>query len=37
MDQETRHEIVVLSLSTLAALPVVTALGLAVVTGIMTW
>lgn len=37
MDQETKHEIVVLSLSTLAALPVVTALGLAVVTGIMTW
>lgn len=37
MDQETRHEIVVLSLSTLAALPVVTALGLAVVTGIMAW
>lgn len=37
MDQETRHEIVVLSLSTLAALPVVTVLGLAVVTGIMAW
>jgi hypothetical protein len=37
MDRETRHEIVVLSLSTLAALPVVTALGLAVVTGIMAW
>ncbi len=37
MDPDTRHEIVVLSLSTLAALPVVTALGLAVVTGIMAW
>ena len=37
MDRETKHEIVVLSLSTLAALPVVTALGLAVVTGIMAW
>ena len=37
MDQETKREIFVLSLSTLAALPVVTALGLAVVTGIMAW
>jgi hypothetical protein len=37
MDPDTKHEIVVLSLSTLAALPVVTALGLAVVTGIMAW
>ena len=37
MDPDTKHEIVVLSLSTLAALPVVTALGLAMVTGIMAW
>ena len=37
MDQETKREIVVLSLSTLAALPVVTAVGLAVVTGNVAW
>ncbi len=37
MDQQTKREIVVLSLSTLAALPVVTAVGLALVTGIMAW
>ena len=37
MDQETKREILVLSLSTLAALPVVTAVALAVVTGIMAW
>ena len=37
MDQDTRHEIMVLTLGTLAALPVVTGLGLAVVTGILAW
>ena len=37
MDRETKHEIMVLSLSMLAALPVVTVVGLAVVTGIMAW
>jgi hypothetical protein len=37
MDQETKHEIVVLTLSTLAAAPVVTGVGLAIVTGILTW
>jgi hypothetical protein len=37
MDQDTKHEIMVLTLGTLAALPVVTGLGLAVVTGILAW
>lgn len=37
MDPDTRHEIVVLTLGTLAALPVVTGLGLAVVTGMLAW
>jgi hypothetical protein len=37
MDHDTKHEIVVLTLSTLAAIPVVASLGLAVVTGILAW
>jgi hypothetical protein len=37
MDQETKHEIVVLALSTLAAVPVVTGVGLAIVAGILAW
>jgi hypothetical protein len=37
MDQETRHEIVVLTLGTLAALPIVTSIGLAVVAGLLAW
>jgi hypothetical protein len=37
MDRETKHEIVVLALGTLAALPVVTAIGLVVVSGVMAW
>ena len=37
MDQQTRHEIMVLALGTLAALPVVTGVGLAIVAGILTW
>ena len=37
MDQDTKHEIVVLTLSTLAAVPVVAGLGLAIVTGILAW
>jgi hypothetical protein len=37
MDQETKHEIVVLTLSTLAAAPVVTGVGLAIVAGILAW
>jgi hypothetical protein len=37
MDRETKHEIVVLTLSTLAAVPVVTVAGLAIVAGILGW
>jgi hypothetical protein len=37
MDQDTKHEIVVLALSTLAAIPVVTVAGLAIVTGVLAW
>jgi hypothetical protein len=37
MDQGTRYEIVVLSLSTLAAIPVVTGIGLAIVAGVLAW
>jgi hypothetical protein len=37
MDQDRKREIVVLTLSTLAAVPVVTGLGLALVTGILVW
>jgi hypothetical protein len=37
MDQDTKHEVVVLTLTTLAALPVVTGVGLALVVGILAW
>ena len=37
MDNDTRHEIMVLTLGTIAALPVVTGIGLAVVTGLLAW
>lgn len=37
MDQETKHEIVVLTVGTLAALPIVTGIGLAMVTGLLAW
>jgi hypothetical protein len=37
MDQDTKHEIVVLTLGTLAAIPVVTSIGLAVVMGLVAW
>jgi hypothetical protein len=37
MDKDTKHEIMVLTLGTLAAIPVVTGLGLAVVTGLLAW
>lgn len=37
MDQDTKHEIVVLTLSTLAAVPIVTGVGLAIVAGILAW
>jgi hypothetical protein len=37
MDQNTKHEIVVLTLGTLAAIPVVTGVGLAIVAGVLAW
>jgi hypothetical protein len=37
MDQDTRHEIVVLSLGTLVAIPVVTGIGLAIVAAALAW
>ena len=37
MDSYTKHEIVALALGTIAALPVVTGIGLAVVTGLLAW
>jgi hypothetical protein len=37
MDRDTKHEIVVLTLSTLAAVPVVAGIGLAIVTGVLAW
>lgn len=37
MDQDTKHEIVVLTLGTLAAIPVVTSIGLAVAMGLVAW
>jgi len=37
MDSDTKHEIVMLTLGTIAALPVVTGIGLAVVTGLLAW
>jgi hypothetical protein len=37
VDQNTKHEIVVLTLGTLAAIPVVTGIGLAIVAGVLAW
>jgi hypothetical protein len=37
MDQETKREITFLALSTLAGLPVLTGIGLAIVAGALTW
>jgi hypothetical protein len=37
MDKDTKHEIVVLALGTLAAVPVVTGIGLAIITGVLAW
>ena len=37
MDRDTKHEIVVLTLSTLAAVPVVAGIGLAIVAGVLAW
>jgi hypothetical protein len=37
MDQETKHEIVVLTLGTLAAIPVMMLMGVVAVTGLLAW
>jgi hypothetical protein len=37
MDDQTRHEIVVIALSTLAAIPVVASVGFLVASGIVAW
>jgi hypothetical protein len=37
MDKQTKHEIVVIALSTLAAVPVLSGLGFVVVSGIVAW
>ena len=37
MDRITKHEVVVLTLGTLAAIPVVTGIGLAIVAGVLAW
>ena len=37
MDQSTKYEVVVLALGTLAAIPVVTGIGLAIVAGVLAW
>jgi hypothetical protein len=37
MDRSTKHEVVVLALGTLAAVPVVTGIGLAIVAGVLAW
>ena len=37
MDPDTKHEIMVLTLGTLAAVPVVTGIGLAVMAGLLAW
>ena len=37
MDKDTKHEILVLALGTLAAVPALTGIGLAVVAGLLAW
>jgi hypothetical protein len=37
LDRDSKHEIVVLMLGTLAAIPVVTGIGLAIVAGVLAW
>ena len=37
VDRDSKHEIVVLMLGTLTAIPVVTGIGLAIVTGVLAW
>ena len=37
MDNQTKHEIVVIAFSTLAAIPVIASVGFLVVSGIVSW
>src|ERR1700757_1584173 len=37
MDKDTKHEVAVIALSTLAAIPVIGSLGFVVVAGLLTW
>jgi hypothetical protein len=37
MDKQTKHEIAVLALSTLAALPLVGSLGFVIMAGLLAW
>jgi hypothetical protein len=37
MDKDTKHEITVIALSTLAAIPVVGSFGFVVVAGLLAW
>ena len=37
MDKDTKHEVAVIALSTLAAIPVIGSLGFVVVASLLTW
>jgi hypothetical protein len=37
MDKQTKHEIAVIALTSLAAIPVIGSLGFVIVTGLLTW
>jgi hypothetical protein len=37
MDKQTKHEIAVIALTSLAAIPVVGSLGFVIVAGLLTW
>lgn len=37
MDKDTKHEVAVIALSTLAAIPVIGSLGFVVLAGLLTW
>lgn len=37
MDKGTRHEITVIALTSLAAIPLVGSLGLVIIAGLLTW
>jgi hypothetical protein len=37
MDKQTKHEIAVIALTSLAAIPVIGSLGFVIVAGLLTW